>query len=133
MSTRMTKEEFPTSFGVFKPVGHVVVSLKDDETAQAMAGALLEQGFAEEDIVFFRADEMSEQIKTHMPHINAAAGFGTEIQFMRHYDELAATGHGWLIVYTPDPKQEPIVAEVAERFNADLAHKYNRLITEELI
>lgn len=133
MSTRMTKEDFPVSFGVFKPVGHVVVALSTDEVAQEMNQALLDRGLAAEDIVFFRADEMSEKLKTHIPHISGTAGFGTEIQFMRHYDELAATRHGWLIVYTADSDQEPLVQELAEQFNAKLAHKYNLLVTEELI
>ncbi len=133
MSTRMTKEDFPVSFGVFKPVGHVVVALKDDEVAEQMAGALLERGFAEDDVLQFRSEEMSERLKTHLRHVSGTAGFGTELKFMEYYDELAAEGYGWLIVYTPDPKQEPIVAEVAGQFNARLAHKYNRLVTEELI
>lgn len=133
MSTRMTKEDFPVSFGVFKPVNHVVVSLPNDDVATEMSRALLDKGFTQEDVIQFRSDEMSEQLKTRIPHISGTAGFGTEIQFMRHYDELASTGHGWLVVYAPDSEQDPVVAEVAQQFNADLAHKYHRLVTEELI
>lgn len=133
MSTRMTKEDFPVSFGVFKPVDHVVVSVKDDGAAEEMKRALLERGFSEQDVLCYRSDEMSEQIKTHLPHISGASGFGTEVQFMRHYDQLAAEGHGWVIAYAPDEAQEQVVTEVAEEFNADLAHKYHRLVTEELI
>ena len=54
---RLTKEERPQILGTFKPVGHVIVALPDDDAATAAAKALQEAGFSPDDIMQYSADE----------------------------------------------------------------------------
>jgi hypothetical protein len=99
----LSKEERPEILGTFKPVGHVLVALPNDEQAGAAGQALRD------------------------------AGFGYEVTLMRKYQELARDGCGWLLVYAPDDERAAKVADVAQRFGARAAEKYHRLVVEDLL
>ena len=46
----MSADQYPKSFGVFKPTGHVLTSLPTDETAKRAAEAFLQAGFKPSDV-----------------------------------------------------------------------------------
>ena len=130
---KTAQAELPLRLGAFKPVGCVVVALENDDEARRMADALSAAGFADQDVDFFPAQVMTEELEDLVPAASGAAGFGWEIQSMRHYLVLAKQGCGWLIVRAPDHAKETKVAEIARQHGAKLANKYNRLVTEELL
>jgi hypothetical protein len=130
---RLSKEERPQILGTFKPLGHVIVALPDDDTATAAAKTLREDGFAHEDVVQYSADEELAQMDEMIDHASDFAGFGYEITLMRRYQELARNGAGWLLVFAPDDAKAEKVAAVAQRFNALAADKYHRLVVEDLL
>ena len=130
---RLTKADHPLSFGVFSPVGHVVVAFADAEAADAAARALREAGFDDEDILEYGADEESQEMSRMLDGISGAAGFGHEVCLMRQYKALADEGCCWLVVYAPDKAHCEQVVEVARRHGAKLAEKYGRLVVEDLI
>jgi hypothetical protein len=129
---RMTKDDVPTSFGAFKPVGHVVVALENDACANEAAQALRDAGFAQQDILQYSAAEEADALRQLFPKTTGTAEFGHEIVLMREYSELAEQGCGWLIVYAPDDARTQKVANVARRFDARIAVKYHLLAVEEL-
>lgn len=129
----LTLDELPQSLGAFKPVGHVMVAVADDEVAQQAVQALKEEGFADQEILYFGAGQGHERMHELIEHSSDVAGFGYEITLMRRYKKLAAQGYRWLLVYAPDDEQTQQVAKLAERFNAPMAVKYNRLVIEDLI
>jgi hypothetical protein len=130
---RLSKEERPQILGTFKPLGHVIMALPDDDTATAAAKTLREDGFAHEDVVQYSADEELAQMDEMIDHASDFAGFGYEITLMRRYQELARNGAGWLLVFAPDDAKAEKVAAVAQRFNALAADKYHRLVVEDLL
>ena len=130
---RLTKEDQPVSFGVFNPVGHLVVSFPDDESASTAAGALRDAGFEDEDILQYSAREESEAMSRMLDGITGAAGFGHEVTLMRRYKSLADQGCGWLVVYAPEKERCEKVVAVARQHNARLAEKYGRLVIEDLL
>jgi len=130
---RLTKADHPLSFGVFSPVGHVVVAFADAAAADAAARALREAGFDDEDILEYGADEESQEMSRMLDGISGAAGFGHEVCLMRQYKALADEGCCWLVVYAPDKAHCEQVVEVARRHGAKLAEKYGRLVVEDLI
>ena len=130
---KTAQTELPLMLGAFKPVGRVVVALANDEDALRMAEALKDAGFVDEDVDFFPAKVMTEELDDLLPDASGAAGFGWEIQSMRHYLQLAQEGCGWLIVRAKAHDKEARVAEIAKRHNAKLANKYNMLTVEELL
>ncbi len=130
---RTAQTELPLHLGAFKPVGCVVVALESDAEAHRMADALSAAGFADEDVDFFPATVMTEELEDLIPAASGAAGFGWEIQSMRHYLVLAQQGCGWLIVRAPNQAKDAEIADIARQHGAKLANKYSRLITEELL
>jgi alkylglycerol monooxygenase len=130
---RLTKEARPQILGTFKPVGHVIVALPDDDAAREAAKALRADGFGDDDIVQYSADEELMQMDEMLDHASEFAGFGYEITLMRRYQELARNGAGWLLVYAPDEGTTAKVADVAQKFGALAAEKYHRLVVEDLL
>lgn len=130
---RLTKEERSQILGTYKPVGHVLVALPNDEQAKAAGQALLDAGFQEQDILFYSSEEVSAQMERMLDHASEFAGFGYEITLMRRYQELAREGCGWLLIYAPDEATTAKVADVVPRFGARAAEKYHRLVVEDLL
>ena len=130
---RLTKADHPQSHGAFKPIGHVMVALRDEALAGATTRALLDAGFEDEDILQYSAGEERAEMEGMIDHASDFAGFGYEITLMRRYQALAREGCSWLLVYAPDEPHTRRVAEVAQQNGALLAVKYNRLVIEDLI
>ena len=132
---RMTKADHPQSFGAFKPVGHVVVAMPDDDRAAAAVQALRASGFEAEDILEYTAAEEDDEMDRMLADADATglAGFGYEVSLMRRYQELAKEGASWLIVYAPEDDQASRVADVVKNHGALIAEKYHRLVIEDLI
>ena len=130
---RLTKADHPTSFGAFKPVGHVVVALPDATHAADAVTALRAAGFQPEDILQYTSDEEKNEMDVMLADVRGVAEFGYEVDLMRKYQKLAADGASWLIVYAPDDAASQRVADVAKRSGALVAEKYNHLSVEDLL
>ena len=130
---RMTKADFPSSLGAFKPVGHVVIVMPDDAAAAKAAAAFRDAGFSPEDILVFDSKEVSQMMSDRLDNASGGAGFGSEVQLMRQHQALAAEGGAFVIVFAPDDDQTARVGEIAKAQGARLATKYNRLMIEDLI
>ena len=130
---RLTKADHPQSFGAFKPVGHVVVAMPDDERAAAAVRALRAAGFGPEDILEYTAAEEDDEMDRMLAHTSGLAGFGYEVSLMHRYQQLAKNGASWLIVYAPDDVHAYRVADVVREHGAIQAEKYHRLTIEDLI
>ncbi|MES2887199.1 MAG: hypothetical protein V4739_04220 [Pseudomonadota bacterium] len=124
--------QLPLSFGALKPVGHVIVGLEDDATAERMRDALKEEG-CNDTVLQVPAKDMAQALEGWLAHASGTSEFGTESDLMRRYQVLAEAGCGWLVVPASDEESEQRVAEVARRFNARFANKYGRLIVEDLL
>jgi hypothetical protein len=130
---RMTKADHPQSFGAFKPVGHVVVAMPDDQRAANAVRALRAAGFEAEDILEYTAAEEDDEMDRMLQHASDFAGFGYELSLMRRYKALAQQGASWLIVYAPDDPRAAAVADTVKPHGALMAEKYHRLVIEDLI
>ena len=130
---RMTKADHPQSFGTFKPIGHVVVAMPDDERAAHAVRDLRAAGFAAEDILEYSAAEEDDEMDRMLAKTSDFAGFGYEVALMRKYKALSQEGASWLIVYAPDDALHARVAEVVKAHGALMAEKYHRLVIEDLI
>ena len=130
---RLTKTDPAQSFGVFNPVGHLVLAFPDDATAEAAREDLLDHGFEHEDVLLYSAQEERETMTRMLDHIGTAAHFGHEVTLMRLYKAMAEKGSGWLMVYAPDEAHCQRALDVAKRHGVLLAEKYHRLVIEDLI
>ena len=130
---RMTKADHPQSFGTFKPIGHVVVAMPDDERAARRSLTACAAGFAAEDILEYSAAEEDDEMDRMLSKASDFAGFGYEVALMRKYQALAKEGASWLIVFAPEDSQHQRVADVVKGHGALMAEKYHRLVIEDLL
>ena len=123
----------PEAYGVFKPVGHVIVAFADDEASQGALAELLRSGFVADDIVVYTPQQMKAQADVDIEQAGVLAGIGQELNLVKAHRDLAERGHFFLVVHAPDDAQSERVAEVARHHHAARAQKYGRLMIEELI
>ncbi len=128
----MAREE-NTSFGVFKPVDHVVISVPDAQSAQRAADAIGQAGVQSDAIHRFTDREMITQIDQDMQQASPLASIGQEMNLIKAHRELAERGFHWLVVRAEDDDQARAIAAAAERCGAERAQHYGRFIIEELI
>jgi len=122
------------SFGVFKPVDHVVISFATAQQADAAAQALAGIGLRAPGAVRRLTDrEMLQQIDTDLQHASPLASVGQEINLIKAHRALAEQGYHWLVVYAPDDRQAARIAQVARNHGAERAQRYGHFIIEELI
>lgn len=129
----MSPTDRPEAYGVFKPVGHVIVALPTEQDAQNARTALLGDGFEATDIAAYSPQEMKRQADIDIEQAGLLAGIGQELNLVKSHRELAMKGHSFLVVRAPKDEQAQRVASIAKRFNATRAQSYGHLMIEELI
>jgi len=129
----MDKNNVPESFGVFKPVGHVVVTLRTAGDLHAAEAALIEQGFAASEMVRYTPAEMIAQVDAEVVKASPLAAIGQDLNLIKAHRELAQEGCSFLVVHAPEQAHVDKVNAVAHALKAVAAQRYGRFITEELI
>lgn len=122
-----------TSFGVFKPVGHVVIAFPDADGASAAADAMTAGGIDAATVRRLDDREMVEQIDRDMARASPLAAVGQELNLVKAHRDLATQGCHWLVVHAPEDALASRVAEIARSHGAIRAQSYGRFIIEELI
>ena len=125
--------ELPTSFGVFKPVDHVMVGLPSQAQLDALVVALHAAGWPAEDVRQFAPRESVDELRAMVANAGVLAGFGYELTMLRRYLVLAEAGTCWLLVRAVDPDRAAAVAAAARPCGATMAVVYRSFTVEELI
>jgi hypothetical protein len=126
-------KQHTTTFGVFKPVDHVLLSLPTTADADAAAQALIDAGFKSADIVRYSPDEMREQAESDIQNASPLASLGQDLNLVKEQLELALQGQSFLLVHASEDAQVERVTEVARRCHATRAQRYGTLVVEELL
>lgn len=121
------------SFGVFKPVGHVVIALPSEDRARQAFSALAAIGIPIEEMLNLTDQEMLEGATTDLARAGLGAGIGQDVNLVRAHRELARHGYHWLIVRARSRDRAIEIARLGERHDAARAQFYGRLLIEELV
>ena len=132
-SDTMLARSLPTSFRVFKPVGHVMVGLPSPADADALAQDLHLAGWPPDALLHFEPLDSVSELEAMVDGAGVLAGFGYEITLLRRYLALAREGHGWLLVRVDGSEQAGTVTAAARLRHAGLAVWYRSLTAEELL
>jgi hypothetical protein len=122
-----------TSFGSFKPVGHVMVGLPNRQSLLALKAELRkasQPGLIADELT---PTESVQDMQALIDDASPLAGFGHEIALMRRYLELAQQGYSWLVVKVDSDEEAARLAELARAQGATLAVRYGWLTVEDLI
>ena len=126
-------DDRPTSFGVHKPVDHLVISFPGAAEAGQARAALAAHGIAEADLHAVDDREMVKLVERDLRHASPLAAIGQEINLLRSHGELAERGYHFLVVKAKDDAQAHEIAEIARRNRAERAQYYGHFIIEELL
>jgi hypothetical protein len=133
MSNEHQQPPSPTQFGVFYPLGYVIVALQSQEDTERMRQLLIDGGYDERDVILWD----SAQVATGARELRQSASviakiFGAELEAMDQHIELANAGYTFLGAYSPSDLDTQRVMNVARRFRYALAQKYDRFSITEL-
>jgi hypothetical protein len=126
-----TEKEVPKAYGVFKPVGHVVVSFPTPQDTDAAESALRAEGFKEIDR--YAPEQMKAQVDAHEKEAGILASLGQELNLVKAHRELAEKGYSWLVVKAENDEAAQRIADLSKAHKAERAQHYGRLVIEELI
>lgn len=126
-------DDLPTSFGVFKPVGHVMMGLPSQAQLTALVTALGDAGWPGSAVRQFSPLESAAELQAMVDKAGALAGFGYEITLLRRYVSLTAEGYRWLLVKVDDTEHAAAAAQVAKDCGATLGVYYRTLLVEDMI
>ena len=122
-----------TSFGVFKPVDHVLISVATPAACEGAAQAMLEAGFSAADIERYTPEEMRLQAEFDIQNASALASLGQELNLVKAHRDLALLGQCFVLVHAPEDEQVRRISEVAALFHATRAQHYGSLMIDELV
>jgi hypothetical protein len=129
---RLIKANFPRSFGVFSPTGHIVMAFANDGWAKRGRAALLQDGFDEEDVTLYNKDEVLAEFERSESHMTDPIQIGQDVAKTEQYLELAGQGCGFLVVQAPEDEDAKRAVRLVKPFGLRFAEKYNRLTLQEL-
>jgi hypothetical protein len=129
---KLTKADFPRSFGVFSPTGHVVMAITNDAEAQQARAALLQSGFSDDDVTRYSKEEVLAEFEKSEAHAVDPIQIGQDVAKVEEYLQLANQGCGFLVVQAPEDEDAKRAVRIVKPFGLKFAEKYNRLTLEEL-
>lgn len=129
----MDKNNPPLRYGVFKPVGHVVVSFPTAQAQSQAMRALHRMGVADSDVTPYTDREMQKQSRADIERASGLASLGQELNLVKAQGTLADLGYHFLVVHAQDDDQAHRVADIVRPFNAERAQYYGHFLIEELV
>lgn len=126
-------DALPTSFGVFKPVGYVMMGLPTQAQIDALVSALHSAGWPAPGVRQFAPRESVAELRAMVDNAGPLAGFGYEITLLKRYVALTEEGYRWLLVQADDSERAAAAAALARASGASVAVYYRTLTVEELI
>ena len=131
MDTLQSKH--PTSFGVFKPVGHIVISFPSEAQAGAARAALDALNLEADAIQAYTDRQMLAQIDDDLANASPIAAVGQELNLVKAHRALAERGYHWLVVRARSDDEARTIAEIVRPLGAERAQQYGHFIIAELI
>lgn len=129
----MAEQGLNHTYGVLKPVGHVVISFASADGARGARRALDEIGITSDAVRHLSDAEMAAQLAADLHSASPLAAVGQEVNLVKAQLELARLGYHFLVVRVGDDAQARRVAARARVHGAERAQHYGHFVIEELI
>jgi len=128
----MDKNNPPTNFGVFKPVGHTLMAFATQDKLRNARRTLEGLGFAATALVEYSAAEMLHLADDQLQAVGLMASFGYELDLLRAHRLLAEGGCCFLIVEADDDQTAAQVAGLLATLQPVAAQHYGRFLIQNL-
>ncbi|MBS0446829.1 MAG: hypothetical protein JSR59_12875 [Proteobacteria bacterium] len=121
----------PQAYGVFKPVGHVVVAMPEGSDVEGADAAFRAAGLPV--VERLSPAQMVVQADRDLAQASPLAGVGQELNLVKTHRALALAGATFLLVRTQDNDEAQRAGDIAQRYGASRAQHYSRWMVEELV
>jgi hypothetical protein len=128
----MNETDPPTTFGVFKPVGHTLIAFHNEDELQSAFSAVRGLGFPDASMVHYSAAQMVAQVDAELLAASPLAGFGYELDLIHAHRDLALQGCCFLVVYAPSDVLSAQVKTLVNSIKPASAQHYGHLLIEDL-
>ena len=88
----MPMQPHPTSFGVFKPVDHVLMSFATAAQSAGAVAALRGAGFSDTDLFCYSPAEMQAQAELDIGNASGLASLGQDLNLVKAHLAIALQG-----------------------------------------
>jgi hypothetical protein len=133
LSDIVSVDGVPTSFGVFRPTGWMMIGLPAQASADALIEALHAAGWSSSTVLHFAPEDSVRAFEAMSANASAMSGFGFDITLVRRYAEMSRAGHRWLLVQADSDAAADSATAMARACGATQALHYRSLTVEELI
>ncbi len=119
--------------GMFYPKGFIVAGFPAEADTRAAEKALLDSGFAPQDVTFVSANDMQAQASANLENPSIFVSIGSTLNVRQKQYELARDGCSFLLIKAvdEDEEQQAITALTAQKLR--YAVKYRLLVIENLM
>lgn len=122
-----------SDFGVFYPVGYIVVGFPDEADALAVQHDLMTGGYDEADCTLHRAREVAEAASRNLRDNDTFFGtLGKSDDAVRMHLQAAEKGASFLLIYAPGDLETERAMTVVRRKPFVFAHRYHRFVIQDM-
>ncbi|ADJ28909.1 hypothetical protein [Nitrosococcus watsonii] len=123
-----------TDFGIFYPIGYLVVAFPKQEDAQRVQQDLMTGGYEEADCELYTCKEVIAKAESNLEE--SRGGFLSRLSWsdkaIRIHLDAAEDGATFLLIYAPGDTDSERAMNVIRRGPFEFAHLYRRFTIEEL-
>ncbi len=124
---------FATDFGIFYPIGHLVVAFPDKEYAQQVQRDLMTGGYEPYDCILRTCEEVAAKAQRNLDeNTGFLARLGKSDEAVQIHLDAAKRGAVFLLIYAPGDTDAARAMNVIRRVTFEFAHRYHRLAIEEM-
>ena len=109
----MNEAHRSASFGVFKPVGHVVAAFPTEADSRFATSTLIAAGFGTADITVYTPAAMLKQVEKDLANASSLPAIGQELSLVKAHGELARRGSYFLVVRARTQESTDTIADIA--------------------
>lgn len=122
-----------TDFGIFYPVGYIVAGFPNQVDAQRVQQDLFTGGYEPQDCTLHTCEEVAEAASRNLDdNPGFLARLGRSDDAVRTHLEAAERGASFLMIYAPGDTEASRAMNVARRVPFVFAHRYHRLVIENM-
>ncbi len=120
-------------FGIFYPVGYIVVGFPDEADALRVRDDLMKGGYDEADCALHRAREVADAAARNLRNNDGfLASLGASDDAVRLHLRAAEQGATFLLIFAPNDLDAARAMTVVRRVPFEFAHRYHRFAIESM-
>ena len=122
-----------TDFGIFYPLGYIVVAFSNDDDALRVQRDLTTGGYAPDECIVYTSETVAAAAQQNLDE-NAGwlARLGKSDEAVRRHLQAAKQGAAFALIFAPGEVEASRAMNVVRRVPFELAHWYHRFAIQDM-